>query len=241
MRHRVVDDPAAADLARARKLLDDLAHPSPALVQMVELAQRDPKAGDLSILGEKREKHRGGGRRQPGHNEAPMGPLRSDLRRAPRVRPVAPSAATTPTAFPALMADYADGLTQVQIAEKHGLHVQTVRKRLIEAGIDTRARLRVLADEDLRAARAAVDNGASLREIARGLGVAHTTVARSLARRHEASRSPSRTTQTRSRTTPTPVRARRSPLCTTSGTPSDQGKRENRTGPSIEMLGPDLG
>jgi DNA-binding transcriptional regulator LsrR (DeoR family) len=36
-----------------------------------------------------------------------------------------------------LVADYADGLTQVQVAEKHGLHVQTVRKRLIEAGVDT--------------------------------------------------------------------------------------------------------
>ena len=43
-REIVVDDPAA-DLARARKLLNDLAHPSPALAQMVKLAQRDPKSG----------------------------------------------------------------------------------------------------------------------------------------------------------------------------------------------------
>lgn len=78
--------------------------------------------------------------------------------------------------LPLLVADYADGLTQVQIAKKYGLHVQTVRKRLIQAGVDTRARLCILADEDLRAARAAMDDGASIIEIFRGLGVAHTTV-----------------------------------------------------------------
>lgn len=237
----MVDDPAAADLARARKLLNDLAHPSPALAQMVELTQRDPKSGDLSILGEKRERHRGGGSQQPGRNEAPTGSPRIDLRCAPRVRPVPPSAGTTPTAFPTLVADYADGLTQVQIAKKHRLHVQTVRKRLIEAGIDTRARLRVLADEDLRAARLAKGDGASFREIARGLGVAHTTVIRSLARRHEAPGSPLRTTPTRPLTSPTPVRPRRSPLRTTSEMRSDQDKREKQTGPGIEMPGPDMG
>lgn len=101
-----------------------------------------------------------------------------------------------------------------------GLSAQTVRKRLIEADVDTRARLRVLSDEDLRAARAAMDNGASVREIARGLGVAHTTVTRSLARPHE-----------------TPA----SPLHTTPEISSDQGKREKQTGPSTEMLGQDLG
>lgn len=144
----MVDDPGAVDLLTARKLLDDLAHPSPALAQMVELAQRDLESGDLSILGEKRERHHGGGSRQPDRNEGLTGSPRIDLRGAPRVRPIPPSAATTPTAFPTLVAGYADGLTQVQIAKKHGLHVQTVRKRLIEAGVNTRARLRVLTNED---------------------------------------------------------------------------------------------
>lgn len=162
----MVNDPAAADLARARKLLDDLAHPSPVLAQMVELAQRDPKSGDLSILGEKREKRRGGGGQKPGCNEGPTGSLRIDLRRALRVRPVP----TIPRAFPAFMADYANGLTQVQIAKKYGLDLQTVRKRLIEADIDTRAHLRALTDEDLWAARSAKGDGASFREIARGIG-----------------------------------------------------------------------
>lgn len=238
----MVDEPVvAADLPRARKLLDSLAHLSPALVQMVKLVQRDPEFGDLSIFGEKPEEHRGGESRGSGRSDGPTETSRFDLRGAPRVHPLPQSVGTTQAAFPPLVADYADGLTQVQIAKKHGLHVQAVRKRLIEAGVDTRTRLRVLADEDLRAARAAVDNGASIREIARGLGVAHTTLARSLARRHEASGSPSRTTRTRSRSNPTPVRARQSPLRTTPETSPDQGKYENQTGPSIEILGPDLG
>ena len=143
--------------------------------------------------------------------------------------------------FPQLVADYAEGLTQVQIAEKHGLHAQTVRKRLIAAGVDTHIRLRALSDEELRAARVATGEGASVREIARGLGIAHTTVTRSLVRRPEALESPSRTTLTRPRTSPTPGRARRSPLRTTSETLSDHGKREKQTSPSIEMLGLDPG
>ena len=137
-------------LARARELLDDLAPPSPALAQMVELAQRDSESSSHSVLGEKREGCRGREGQKPDCNEGPKGSPRVDLRRALRVRPVAQSA---PAVAPALVADYADGLTQVQIANKYGLYVQTVRKRLIAAGIDTRARLRVLTDEDLRAAR----------------------------------------------------------------------------------------
>lgn len=156
-------------------------------------------------------------------------------------RPIPPSAGSNPSAIPLLVADYADGLTQVQIAKKHGLHVQTVRRRLIAAGVDTRARLRVLTHEDLRAARAAKGDGASFREIARRLGVAHTTVTRSLSRHQELPESPSRTTSTQPRTSPTPDRAWRSPLRTTSETPSDQGKHEKQTGPSIEMPGPDPG
>ena len=139
------------------------------------------------------------------------------------------------------MADYATGLTQVQIAEKYGLHVQTVRKRLIAAGVDTRARLRVLTDEDLWAARAAIDDGASVRETARGLGVAHTTITRLLARHHEAPKSPLRTTKAGPRTSTTSVRIRRSPLRTTSETLSDLGIREKQTSPGIEMLGLDSG
>jgi transposase len=230
MNDRAVGDPVTTvDLAEARKLLDSLSHLSPAQVQMLEISKRDPKPGAHLTSREKQARHRSGvGNEEPGRSRW------SDLQGA---RPPGTNSSASLT----LVTDYADGLTQVQIAKKRGLHVQTVRKRLIEAGVDTRARLRVLSDEDLGAARAAMDKGASIREIARGLGVAHTTVIRSLARRHEASGSPSRTTRTRSRSRSTPVRARRSPWCTTPKTDSDQGEHKKQTGPSIEMLGPDPG
>lgn len=57
--------------------------------------------------------------------------------------------------------------------------IQAVRKRLIEAGVEIRTRLRVLADEDLQATRAAMDHGSGVRDIAHGLGVADTAVTRS--------------------------------------------------------------
>lgn len=111
------------------------------------------------------------GTRQPRRSKEPAVPSRSATRRKlARASDATAHRATTAqvTAHSALVADYATGLTQVQIAEKYGLHVQTVRKRLIAAGVDTRARLRVLTDEDLWAARAAIDDGASVRETARG-------------------------------------------------------------------------
>lgn len=84
--------------------------------------------------------------------------------------------------FPPLVVDYANGLTQERIARKRGIHVQTLRKRLREAGVDTRGRLSALSDEELRSARRAVSDGASLRATARRLGVAHTTLQRALRR-----------------------------------------------------------
>lgn len=185
----------------------------------------------------KRNKHHDRGsqsrRREPEELRAPRGARRGIQTRPPQV--------VRSAKFPQLVADDAEGLTQVQIAEKYGLHVQTVRKRLIAAGVDTHISLRALSDEELRAARVATGERASVREIARGLGIAHTTVTRSLTRRHEAPESPSRTTPTRPGTSPTPVWARRSPLRTTSTTPSDLGKREQQASPSIEMLGLDRG
>ena len=169
------------------------------------------------------------------------GSPRSGLRGARQRHSLPLPGRTTQAALPPPVADYADGLTQVQIAEKHGIHVQTVRKRLIAAGVDTRIRLRALNDDEIRAARVATGEGASIREIARGLGVAHTTLARSLAHRHETPKSPSRTTKVGLRTSPASARARRSPLRTTSETRADQGKRQRQTGPGIEMPGPDLG
>lgn len=81
-----------------------------------------------------------------------------------------------------LVVDYANGLTQATIAKKHGIHVQTLRKRLHEAGVDTRGHLSALNATDLRSARRAISEGASLRATARRLGVAHTTLQRALRR-----------------------------------------------------------
>lgn len=81
-----------------------------------------------------------------------------------------------------LVVYYANGLTQMEIAKKHGMHVQTLRKRLHEAGINTRGRVNALSEADLRSAQAAVSDGASTRATACRLGVAHTTLQRALRR-----------------------------------------------------------
>lgn len=168
------DDPAAAvDLARVRKLLKDLAHPSPALVQVVELSQHDLESGDLLISGE-HERHRGGGSKQRGGNGGRRGQSGVTIREV-RVRPT--------RSLPPLVADYADGLTQVQIAMKHGLHVQTVRKRLIAAGVDTRAVVRRIENLQTFLTAAEVDrpvddyvSGATVNELADRYGVHRATV-----------------------------------------------------------------
>lgn len=81
-----------------------------------------------------------------------------------------------------LVVDYANGMTQAEIAAKHGLHIQTVRKRLTQAGVNSRERNRALDDEDLWRARRLIDSGVSVREVARQFGVAHTTLLRALKR-----------------------------------------------------------
>lgn len=82
----------------------------------------------------------------------------------------------------AMVVDYANGMTQQEIARKHGLHVQTVRKRLDETGVVTRARSCGLTEADLGEARSLLAAGISAREIGRRLGVAHTTLLRSIRR-----------------------------------------------------------
>ena len=81
-----------------------------------------------------------------------------------------------------LVADYANGLTQVEIARKHRIHVQTVRKRLGEAGVRVREHNRALSDEDLWHARRLLEGGLASREVAQRYQVAHTTLMRALKR-----------------------------------------------------------
>lgn len=101
-------------------------------------------------------------------------------------RPTTTSADVTPvennSGVLQLVVDYANGMTQVEIARKYGVHVQTVRKRLKEAGVVVRGNSRALTDSDLREVRGLLDAGLSAREVAGRYGVAHTTLLRALRR-----------------------------------------------------------
>lgn len=81
-----------------------------------------------------------------------------------------------------MVVDYANGMTQEEIARKHGLHIQTIRKRLKAAGVVTRSRSTALTAQDLDEACGLLDVGLSVREAARRLGVAHTTLLRAIRR-----------------------------------------------------------
>ncbi|KTS70340.1 hypothetical protein NS206_00270 [Microbacterium testaceum] len=81
-----------------------------------------------------------------------------------------------------MVVDYANGMTQEEIARKHGLHIQTVRKRLKAAGVVTRSHSTALTVQDMDEARGLLDADLSVREAARRLGVAHTTLLRAIRR-----------------------------------------------------------
>lgn len=81
-----------------------------------------------------------------------------------------------------MVVDYTNGMTQEEIARKHGIHIQTVRKRLKAAGVVTRSHSTALSKQDLDEARGLLDAGLSARDVARRLGVAHTTLLRAIRR-----------------------------------------------------------
>jgi DNA-binding transcriptional regulator LsrR (DeoR family) len=81
-----------------------------------------------------------------------------------------------------MVVDYANGMTQEGIARKHGLHIQTVRKRLNAAGVVTRSYSAALTAQDLDETHRLLDADSSAREIARRLGVAHTRILRAIRR-----------------------------------------------------------
>lgn len=51
-----------------------------------------------------------------------------------------------------LVVDYVNGLTRIEIAKGHGIHVQNLRKRLQAAGVNTCARGVALSAADVRSA-----------------------------------------------------------------------------------------
>ena len=79
--------------------------------------------------------------------------------------------------------EYTNGMTQEEIARQHGLHIQTVRKRLKVAGVVTRSRGTALIPQNPDEARDPPDAWLSAREVARRRGSAHTTLLRAIRRR----------------------------------------------------------
>lgn len=150
-----------------RSLLDSLERPTPALARLLAIA-RSPEG--LAGLG--REARSGGSSAAARSNRKPVSARASEASSAKGAR-------EAQTLLP-LVVDYANGMTQAEIAKKHGIHVQTLRKRLQRAGVNTRARVRLLSSAQVEAARSAIADGASLRATARQLDVSHTTLLRNL-------------------------------------------------------------
>lgn len=115
-----------------------------------------------------------------GHDNADQSP--EDRSRRPASSPGEPA----PDIL-AMVVDHANGMTQEEIAHKHGLHIQTVRKGLKAAGVVTRSRSNALTEQELAQARNLLDAGLSAREVARRLGIAHTTLLRAIRRADAAS------------------------------------------------------
>ena len=77
---------------------------------------------------------------------------------------------------------YCNGKTQQEIASSYGVHVQTVRKRLRDAGVMVRDHLAVLTRGEIATIQTEHANGTSARELGRRYSVAHTTILRHLHR-----------------------------------------------------------
>lgn len=152
-------------------LFDALLHPTPAFTQLMA----NLKANDELDTTSSTENFKG------------QLPVASQVRASTKTLITPPSDAATLRmnecelqALLALVVDYANGLTQMELAQKHGIHVQTARKRLKGVGVNLRARVKLLSPAQMEAARSAIAGGASLRTTARQLGVSHPTLTRNL-------------------------------------------------------------
>jgi DNA invertase Pin-like site-specific DNA recombinase len=76
--------------------------------------------------------------------------------------------------------EYCSGATQQQITARYGVHVQTIRKILRDAGVSVRDHRAVFTREEIHTIRTAHAQGTSAHELDRQYGVAHTTVLRYL-------------------------------------------------------------
>lgn len=75
---------------------------------------------------------------------------------------------------------YCNGSTQQEIAAELGVHVQTVRATLREAGVKIGERNATFSDDELQTIRRLHADGVSARELGRRYSVAHTTILRQL-------------------------------------------------------------
>ncbi len=161
-----------------RTLLESLVlPPTPAQQRLLELIKkhpemlgpRDPSGGSVKSP----EPRRRSDRERKASGESAPDPGDGEWRGSSGAR-------SSPVVLLPLVVDYANGMTQVEIARKHRIHVQTVRKRLGEAGVRVREHNRALSDEDLWHARRLIESGLASREVAHRFLVAHTTLLRAL-------------------------------------------------------------
>lgn len=169
------------DIERVRALTEPFMRRSPAMTRLIEAIKATPELRELTGWADTHDDN--DHKRTSARTGRSPRPTQSPERDSGGPRVVATSAViVNASEVLPLVVDYANGMTQAEIAAKHGLHIQTVRKRLTQVGINSRERNRALGDEDLWRARRLIDSGVSVREVARQFGVAHTTLLRALKR-----------------------------------------------------------
>ncbi|MBN8883336.1 MAG: hypothetical protein J0H73_13605 [Salana multivorans] len=80
----------------------------------------------------------------------------------------------------AVVVAYCNGATQQEIATARGVHVQTIRTVLRDAGVKPREHNATFTAEELQTIRGLHAGGMSARELGRHYGVVHTTILRQL-------------------------------------------------------------
>lgn len=178
----------ASEAEMSRSLVDIFSRPTFALARLIEKVRGDPELVKEITASSQAKSTRIRDRQRGSTSEANSvtgpNPRRESTKQSRRTISPGTEKARASVLLP-LVVDYANGLTQAEIARKHGVHAQTLRKRLREAGVNTRVRVTALSESEVQAAPAVISEGASVRAVARRLGVAHTTLMRALKRSSE--------------------------------------------------------
>ncbi|WP_120004856.1 helix-turn-helix domain-containing protein [Nesterenkonia muleiensis] len=178
----------ASETEAGRSLVDIFSRPTPALTRLIEHMHQNPELAESRAAGYSRTSSRSRDRqgRSIGETNSVAGSTSRRESTKQSRRTVSPGIEKVrASVLLPLVVDYANGLTQAEIARKHGIHAQTLRKRLREAGVNTRVRVTALSESEVKVARAVISEGASIRAVACRLGVAHTTLLRALKRSSE--------------------------------------------------------